>query len=396
MSKEFKVGLLVVVSGAIMYLGFSFLKGKDFFTNDSRYSVVYDNIDGLTISNPVIVNGYKVGRVEDIEIQHDKSEQLLVSLVINGDVPINSATVAELANDGLLGSKAIKLILNTGKGEAMSSGELISQKEESLSALLQKKALPVISNVDTLVGDFKSYMQGENEENITNTIANINETTENFKKMSASLMYLVAKNQQNIDATTANISSLTKELKTTVDALKPILVKVNGFADTLNNLEINNTLATANRSLSNLEGILAQVKGDTGTLGKLMNTPEVHDNLTKTLKDVDYLVNDIQANPSRYIHVSVLGKTPDDEKDLTSEKKVKVSNSGKVTASLKREAPASLRIKVWKQNKELIELIPSGLGSKSIAFDLPADFNEDVFLMSLVWHSGSQSMTIKR
>lgn len=395
MSKEFKVGLLVVISGAILYLGFNFLKGRDFFTNDSRYFVAYDNVDGLTVSNPVILNGYTVGRVEEIEIQHDNDHQLLVSLTINGDVPINNETVAELASDGLLGGKAIKLTLNQGE-TALESGELKAKKEESLTALLERTALPVVSNIDTLVGDFKSYMTGKNEENITNTIANIDSTTDNFKKMSTALMYMVARNQQNINATTANITSLTKELQTTVSTLQPILTKVNGFADTLNNLEINTTLATANSSLEKLQGILSQVQGDTGTLGKLMNSPDVHDKLSKTLKDVDYLVNDIQANPSRYIHVSVLGKTPDDEKDLTSESKVKVNSSGNVTASLKREAPASLRIKVWRENKEVIEIIPDGLGTKNLSFNLPADFKEEVFLMSLVWHSGSQSMTVKR
>ena len=396
MSKELKVGLLVVISGVILYMGFNFLKGKDFFTSTSRYQVAFQDIEGLSVSNPVILNGYTVGRVEDIEIEHDKGDRLLVSITVNGDVAVNDKTVAELASDGLLGGKAIKLYLNDGERLLEKDEMLISTQEESLTAVIERTALPVITNVDTLVSDLKKYLRGENEKNITSAIGNVTKSTEDFKLITTKLLLLIAQNQKNINATTSNVAKLTEELQVTVNKLNPVIDKMNGFADTLNNIEINETLNAANSSLVRLDSILAQVQSDDGSLGKLTNSTELHDNLNTTLKDVDYLVNDMQANPSRYIHVSVIGKTPADQKPIANEKKIKINQSGFVEIPLKREAPASLIVKVWRKDKSKIEIEPQGLGTEKISFNLPTDFSDDQFLMSIVWHSGSQTMTVKR
>ena len=60
-SKETKVGIFALVSFVILYLGFNFLKGKDFFSSQNKYTVIYDNVEGLTVANQVSVSGMKVG-----------------------------------------------------------------------------------------------------------------------------------------------------------------------------------------------------------------------------------------------------------------------------------------------------------------------------------------------
>ena len=82
-SKEVKVGLLAVVSLAMFYFGFRFLKGSDFFSSTKKYQVIYDNIDGLTVSNPVRINGLSVGRVKSIVILQDQKNKMLVTLDLN-------------------------------------------------------------------------------------------------------------------------------------------------------------------------------------------------------------------------------------------------------------------------------------------------------------------------
>ncbi|MDQ3536966.1 MAG: hypothetical protein M3421_15220 [Bacteroidota bacterium] len=62
-SKEVKVGILAVVSLVIFYLGINFLKGIDFFRPNNIYFAIYNDIDGLAVSNPVLINGLTVGRV---------------------------------------------------------------------------------------------------------------------------------------------------------------------------------------------------------------------------------------------------------------------------------------------------------------------------------------------
>lgn len=71
-NKEFKVGLFAAVALVLLYFGFNFLKGIDFFSTTEKYYAVYDNIDQLAVSNPVLINGFAVGRVSRIAIMQSK------------------------------------------------------------------------------------------------------------------------------------------------------------------------------------------------------------------------------------------------------------------------------------------------------------------------------------
>jgi len=79
------------VSGIILYFGFNFLKGIDFFSKTSYYYVIYDNVDGLTKSNSVIINGLSVGKVSDIKLLQNRNK-ILVQIMINQDIQLGDSS----------------------------------------------------------------------------------------------------------------------------------------------------------------------------------------------------------------------------------------------------------------------------------------------------------------
>ncbi|MFY8037041.1 MAG: MlaD family protein, partial [Cyclobacteriaceae bacterium] len=107
-TKEFKVGLFIAIAIAMLYFGFNYLKGIDFFSRTAKYYTVYDNIDQLAVSNPVLVNGMPVGRVSAISLLQNKNNQVLVEFEIDSHVPLSDSTKAIL-NSSLLGSKSVLL-----------------------------------------------------------------------------------------------------------------------------------------------------------------------------------------------------------------------------------------------------------------------------------------------
>lgn len=390
MSKEFKVGLLVVISGAVLYLGFSFLKGKDFFSSTKSFHVQYDNIDGLTVSNPVILNGFTVGRVEGIEIAHEKGDSLIVLFNVNNDVAINNKTIAELVNSDLLGGKSIQLELNNGSQLLENGAFVLEKQEESLADILERAAVPVITNVDTLVESFKQYLRGTNEKNITSAIANLSQSMENLQKASLSMSKILGENQKNFNQVVTNLSLVSEKLNTTIDGLDPVMKNLGGFADSLNHLDLAKTISSANTTLESVSSLVQKAGGKDGSLGKLMNSDELHKNLEITLRDVDYLVTDIQANPDRYIHLNVIGGKSKDEKDLIKSIGPK-SISNKVEIKLKREAPLLLIVKLYRADRTAVEVIPNGIGTKDISFNLPADFTTGEYIARLDWEVSSES-----
>src|SRR3954465_6566949 len=95
LSKEIKVGLFMISSIVLLYFGFNFLKGIDFFSSNIKYYAIFKNVDKLTESNLIYLNGYSVGRVSDIEIQQHK-DRVVVELSINSDIEVTSQSVAVL------------------------------------------------------------------------------------------------------------------------------------------------------------------------------------------------------------------------------------------------------------------------------------------------------------
>ncbi|WP_152981710.1 MlaD family protein, partial [Hymenobacter sp. AT01-02] len=110
MSKEIKVALLGIVAIALLVVGFNFLKGSNLLSSDRTYTAKYDNVDGLAVGNPVILNGIKVGQVKEMVLLPEEANRVRVSLELQKGVTVGDSTVASLSGS-LLGSKTITLFL---------------------------------------------------------------------------------------------------------------------------------------------------------------------------------------------------------------------------------------------------------------------------------------------
>ncbi|MCP4521741.1 MAG: MCE family protein [Cytophagales bacterium] len=302
MKREVKIGLLTLVSSVLLYLGFNFLKGKDFFTTDNTYYVLYDRIDGLTVSNMVTLNGFKIGRVDNIEIQHDKDDSLLVSIQIDRGVLIASKAVAFLTDDGLLGGKKI-VIKNKGdiKNPIQSGGALIAQRDRGLMDVVSSKVDPVITRVNTTVDNLNNILDTQAKKNLQNTLQNLENT-------SLVLNQIMLENKRNIGAISTNLTVLSNSLNETVKQTQPLIANLNSLADSLNDLELKKTVNNINGVLTNLNSVVAKVDSGQGTLSKLINEKELYTDLNQTVKDLDSLFVDMKDNPKRYVHFSVFGK----------------------------------------------------------------------------------------
>src|SRR5690349_16250187 len=123
LSNEIKTGIIVVSSIVILVWGINFLKGKDFFTRETRLYAVYSRVDGLMPSNNIFLNGLKIGTVRYLSIIPDNSGRILVTLHVNRDVNVPKHSTAQIYNTDLLGAKSIRIIL--GNGEPAKDGDTL-------------------------------------------------------------------------------------------------------------------------------------------------------------------------------------------------------------------------------------------------------------------------------
>ncbi|QKZ15557.1 MlaD family protein [Spirosoma sp. KUDC1026] len=302
-SQEVKVGLLAVVTLLMLYFGFNFLKGTDFFSSSHKYKVIYSTIDGLTTSNPVRINGLAVGKVDRIDILQDQGNKLLVTLDINKDIRITRGTRAVLADDGLLGGKAIRLGINP-RGQELESGDtLVSAKESALSALIREKTLPVLNNVDSLTYQLNRIVAQFDQTGVT-----LNQTLRSANAGLKTLDLTIDENRAGLRTTLANVNKLSASLIETQQQLKPILAKADTFADSLQALQLKQTLGSVNKTVDNLQQLLANINKGQGSLGKLTSDDLLYLNVNRTTASLERLLTDLRENPKRYVHFSLFGK----------------------------------------------------------------------------------------
>ena len=175
MNKELKIGLLAIIAIIALVFGINYLKGINILNDNRNFYAVYENIGGLQVGSPVMVNGYKVGMVSDIALLIEKNQSLLVTISIEKEFDMASNTVCKIVNQDLMGTKGIALILGDAS-ELMTIGDtLISDIEGTLQAEVNAQILPLKKKAEELIGSVDSIM-------IIITAVLNKDTREKFKK----------------------------------------------------------------------------------------------------------------------------------------------------------------------------------------------------------------------
>jgi phospholipid/cholesterol/gamma-HCH transport system substrate-binding protein len=301
-SKEVRVATFAIVSGTVLYLGFNFLKGTDILSSTNTYQVTYPSIDGLTVSNPVLINGLNVGRVSGIELDQEHDNRLLVSLEIDKKIKLGDSTVALLSNNGLLGTKAIKLTIGRSRVIYEDGATLRGEKEMGLADMVAAKATPVVEHLDSAIVKVNALLGALPNDKLAMVISNLESATGDLKK--------IMKN--DAPAITGNFAKLSDSLLRTEAQLRPLIKQFSAFADSLNHLELKATVAKANQAMGNLNEITRKINAGEGTLGALITDKTVYTNLNKALVSFDSVMVDLKYNPKHYF--SPLGKKPKKKK----------------------------------------------------------------------------------
>jgi phospholipid/cholesterol/gamma-HCH transport system substrate-binding protein len=232
-----------------------------------------------------------------------KGNSLLVTIAIDKDIRVGKGTRAVLADGGILGGKVIKLEIPQTADLLEDGGSLVAAKEAGLQALIREKTLPVLNNVDSLTKNLNLIVKSFDQ-----TAAMLNATLQNANRVTGTLDLTVQENRAALQATLGNVNKLSASLVETEKQFKPILSKVDNLADSLRTLELRATLANANRTVANLQGLLSGIQQGKGSLGKLTSDDQLYSNVNATTASLEKLLNDLRENPKRYVHFSLFSR----------------------------------------------------------------------------------------
>lgn len=322
-SKEFKIGIVVISAISILIWGVSFLKGINLFSPKYELYAVYPRIENLITANPLLVNGYKIGQVSEIKlINHRGKQQVLVKFNLNENINIPIGTIARAESSDLLGSKAVELVFSDRTEYVKSGDTLASESEQSLKESFNKQIAPIQAKAEKLIGGMDSVMSVINAILNTKTRKNIDESFEGVKRAILSLEQtaykvdeLIGSERTKISSVMSNLNQITSNLSKNSQRIDNIIANVNTISDSLAKAQIKDAIASADKSMKELSILLNKINEGQGTLGKLAKNDSLYTNLNKSTADLDKLLKDLRINPERYIHFSVFGRKYPKPKD---------------------------------------------------------------------------------
>lgn len=300
-TNEVKIALVVIVGIVLLFFGMNFLKGKSFFSNEKTYYARFDNLDGLSASNPIYADGFQVGAVSSISYDYEGNGGAIVKFSVNKNLRIPKGSTAEIESD-LMGNIKMNLLLTGNPTVIMEPGDTVvgNLKAGIMGAVgeLMPTVQSILPKVDSILNSVNKLMA---DPAIAGSLHNIQSISGELKTTSANLNALVAGLNNRVPGMVGKADQALDKVNVTLD-------NTSKFTSSLATVDVVGTMNKVNETLNNVQAVTARLNSNEGSLGLLMNDASLYHNLNSTVQSADSLLTNFKAHPKRYIHFSVFGK----------------------------------------------------------------------------------------
>ncbi|MDH6354320.1 phospholipid/cholesterol/gamma-HCH transport system substrate-binding protein [Dysgonomonas sp. PH5-45] len=290
-SKEVKIGIAFVVSLFILYFGINFLKGVNIFKPTNSYIVAFDDVTGLTLSSPVVVNGFQVGLVSSMHLD-EKTNKVNVEMNLNKGVRIPKGSKVRL-DVSLLGNASLMIEQNLATTEMYTTDDIIEGSRvhgamEAVSTQMIPEFVALLPKIDSILVGVNNIV---NSPALMQSVNNAEAITENIKQSTQQLNVLMASVNKDVPVITGNLKTVSND--------------VAAMGSKLNAMDLNSTYNSLDATLKNVEQLSVKLNQKDNSLGLLLNDRQLYDSLNVTIGNASLLLKDVKENPGKYINVKV-------------------------------------------------------------------------------------------
>ncbi|MBL7766606.1 MAG: MCE family protein [Chitinophagaceae bacterium] len=315
-SKEIKIAALGILAILMFVFGFNYLKGSGIFSSTRKVMASYHNVQGLTPSSYVQLQGFNIGAVQSIELSKNEPGKVLVIMNINKEIVIPEDSKAKIVSLDLLGTKAVNIVLGKSTKPLGDNQSILGEIELGTIESLGASAGPAIDKInsavaslDTTIHAINNILDVSTQNSLKATFTNLNSTMQEFSQFAKELNAQRAK----ISSLIANLNSFSANLDKNNSTITRVLNNAETTTANLSKVNFDATVNELKKTLDDLQITLNKVNHGNGSLAMLMNDDKLYKNLKNTLATANNLLYDINARPSRYINVNIFGKKQKNE-----------------------------------------------------------------------------------
>ena len=286
MKTERRVGFFFLLSVVVICLLIMKTGQFEIFTKRSAYPLqaTLDSASGLNKDSDVRLAGVRIGQVEGVRLEGNRA---VVDMSINEGVELPVGSRVKVVSKGILGDKYVEIVPAENTGQLYAGGERL-ESDKAVS----------VDDIMTIL-----YAVGEDVKAITKTLRNtvgtdkgetqITNILENIERLTADLRDITGRNKEGFNNSVSNIESFTADLKREIPILTEKLDKLASHLDEVvleNRENLRATIENAksgtaklDKTLDSIDSIAGKIDRGEGTVGKLVNDEETHENLNKSL-----------------------------------------------------------------------------------------------------------------
>ena len=301
-TKEFTIGLSVVIALLVLFFGINYHKGITIFHPTNYYYVSYTIVAGLSQSAPVTINGFKVGLVREIEYEYDNPGHVRVELSLDQALRIPRGSKAVLVTD-MLGTSSIELRLNTGNQFHDIGEKLIGENSTGLMSSITTDVMPgiasIIPKVDSLLVAITTIAT---DSALINSVHRLDRIMANLESSSTQLNKVM----NTMPGIAGDAGTVMKNFTKVSSDFTTISSDLAVVSTELKQMPIDSTMANIHTLSIQLNDLMRKINSPNSSAGMLLNDTQLYNNLNNASASLDSLLKDVKKNPKRYISIKLL------------------------------------------------------------------------------------------
>ena len=339
--KEYSIALIFILAVFIFIWGFKFLKGVNVLSSNQIFYVKYDAVDQLRPSSPVFINGLEIGLVKDMYIDPEDDKTIIAVLNIQGKLDIPKNTLATIIGLSAMGGKAVELqIPGPCNGDCAESGSFLKGSTKSFMESIVGDPAQMDVYADklkyALTTVYDSISDPNDPKGIGKTLLSVNQATQNLAIMTSKINRMLDASASGISATAQNTAEITKAIRDNNANISNALKNLESITEQLKNADLSKSVASAGTALDTItqtfsdlrltvaelqsalagtDSLVSRLNSGQGSVGMLLTDETLYENMTRSMRHLNLLMQDLRLNPKRYntVKLKVFGKnkTPD-------------------------------------------------------------------------------------
>jgi phospholipid/cholesterol/gamma-HCH transport system substrate-binding protein len=231
MKLEAKIGLFVVMAlGALLFLSTQVTSLGKWGSDGYPIQAYIEDASGIEKHTHVLMNGVTIGDVEEIEIE---GKRVKLTLMVNNDVKIPDDSSVVVAQESLLGSKVINIVVGDSKAFLQSGGILSQSKQYASFDQTSDSVNAAAKELELLLKDFRSTLDDEHR-------AAIQEMIIAFRNVGVNLDGVIVDNREDLHEAIINFRAMSAGFAQSADTvnkdLPAIMTRINSLTTRLDNI----------------------------------------------------------------------------------------------------------------------------------------------------------------